>query len=136
MYNGYVFFCNNASRQHCLSTKRYVCSDKQIKPLIPLKEGSLIFLYSSDDNNLIGPFTALSEGAEKFDAGAWTMDVDQHIPSEDLTVTWEGLHMIQNAREKLPFLVNPKICKLSTNQTQLILDLLKQSAPYLYTKTH
>ncbi|MCL2359840.1 MAG: hypothetical protein LBH74_05940 [Nitrososphaerota archaeon] len=117
-----------------MSTKRYVCTDKQITPPKTIKEGALIFLYSPGDNNLIGPFTALSDGAEKLDAGAWAMDVNPHIPSEDLTVTWENLHIIQNAREQLPFLAESTICRLSTSQTQLILDLLKQSEPYLNAK--
>ena len=73
---------------------------------------------------LLGPFTALAEGDE-LDAGAWAMDVDKHIPSEDLKVTWEDLHIIQNAPEKLPFLKNPKTCKLTSLETQNALDHAK-----------
>ncbi|MCL2477433.1 hypothetical protein [Candidatus Bathycorpusculum sp.] len=136
MYDGYVFFCNKSSQQQCLSTKRFaVCIDKQATPSNPIKEGSVIFLYNSSDNQLVGPFTALSEGAKELDAGAWAMDVTSHIPSEDLSVTWEDLHILHNAREKLPFLGDPTICSLSTNQTQSILDLLRQSELYLHTKT-
>ena len=69
--------------------------------------GSIIFLFNVDDKSLLGPFTALAEG-DQLDAGAWAMDVDTHIPSEDLKVTWEDLHIIQNAPEKLPFLKEPK----------------------------
>jgi len=82
---------------------------------------------------LLGPFTALPEGDE-LDAGAWAMDVDVHIPSEDLKVTWEDLHLIQNAPEKLPFLNDPKTCKLTSLQTQRTLDVLKQGELYLNTK--
>ncbi|MDR0374063.1 MAG: hypothetical protein LBI79_11075 [Nitrososphaerota archaeon] len=119
-----------------MSTKRYVCTPAQAKPPEPIKEGSVIFLYSSSDDNLLGPFTALSEGAAELDAGAWAMNIDTNVPSEDLKVTWEDLHIIPNAREKLPFLVEPKICKLSTKQTQWALDLLKQGELYLYTKNN
>jgi len=136
MYDGYVFFCNKDSQQQCLSTKHCtIGTDKQTPPPSPIKEGSVIFLYNPSDNQLIGPFTALTEGAKELDAGAWAMDVTSHIPSEDLTVIWENLHILYNARERLPFLEDPKICCLSTNQTQTILDLLKQSELYLQTKS-
>ena len=98
-----------------------------------IKIGSIIFLYNIDDKSLLGPFTALAEGDE-LDAGAWAMDVDTHIPSEDLKVTWEDLHIIQNAPEKLPFLKNPKTCRLTSLETQNALDTLKQGELYLYRK--
>ena len=93
MYDGYVFFCNKTSHQQCLSNKRYTCADEKTKPTEDqIKIGSIIFLYNIDDKSLLGPFTALPEGDE-LDAGAWAMDVDTHIPSEDLKVTWEDLHI-------------------------------------------
>jgi hypothetical protein len=134
MYEGYVFFCNTASRQQCLSRKLYSCADKESKPLEEMKAGTIIFLYNPDDESLLGPFTVLQEGDE-LDAGAWAMDIDeQHEPYADVKVTWEDLHVIQNAPEKLPFLKSPSTCKLSTTQTQRVLDLLKEGALYLYVK--
>jgi hypothetical protein len=134
MYDGYVFFCTKATQQQCLSNKRYTCTDKQTKPTEQIKEGSVIFLCNTDDKTLLGPFTALTEGGDELDAGTWAMDVDEHIPSEDIKVTWEDLHIIRNAQEKLPFLNEPKTCKLSFTQTQRVLDLLKQGELYLYAK--
>jgi hypothetical protein len=134
MYEGYVFFCNTADRQQCLSRKRYSCADKQSKPVEEMKAGAIIFLYNPDDESLLGPFTVMPEGDE-LDAGAWAMDIDeQHEPYADVKVTWEDLHIIQNTPEKLPFLKNPSTCKLSTTQTQRVLDLLKEGALYLYVK--
>jgi hypothetical protein len=133
MYDGYVFFCTKESQQQCLSNKRYTCADKKTKSLEAIKVGSIIFLYNVDDKSLLGPFTALAEGDE-LDAGAWAMDVDTHIPSEDLKVAWEELHIIQNAPEKLQFLKEPKTCKLTSLETQNALDLLKQGQLYLYDK--
>jgi len=134
MYDGYIFFCNKTSQQQCLSNKRYTCADGKTKPSEEqIKIGSIVFLYNIDDKSLLGPFTALPEGDE-LDAGAWAMDVDVHIPSEDLKVTWEDLHLIQNAPEKLPFLNDPKTCKLTSLQTQRTLDVLKQGELYLNTK--
>lgn len=133
MYEGYVFLCNTASRQLCLSRKRYTYVGEKTKPA-EIKEGSVIFLYNVDDKSLLGPFTALTEGGDELDAGTWVMNVDEHIPSEDIKVTWEDLHIIHNAPEKLPFLDEPKTCKLSTTQTQRVLDLLKEGQLYLYAK--
>ncbi|MGD0645388.1 MAG: hypothetical protein ABSA75_10835 [Candidatus Bathyarchaeia archaeon] len=133
MYDGYVLFCNKTSQQQCLSRKRYTCADKESTTLEEIKAGSVVFLYNTDDKSLLGPFTTLAEGDE-LDAGTWVMDVDKHIPSEDVRVTWEDLHIIQNAPEKLPFLNDPKTCKLSTTQTQRVLDLLREGPLYLYAK--
>ncbi|MGE5533273.1 MAG: hypothetical protein ACM3UN_02860 [Bacillota bacterium] len=134
MYDGYVFFCTKTSQQQCLSNKRYTCSDQKTKPdLEEIKAGSIIFLYNVDDESLLGPFTAMRE-EDELDAGAWAMDVDTHIPSEDIKVAWEDLHIIQNAPKDLPFLKDPKTCKLTSTQTQRALDLLKNGELYLYEK--
>ena len=133
MYKGYVFFCSTASRQLCLSKQHYTCVDEKTKPS-EIKEGSVIFLYNVDDKSLLGPFTALTEGGDKLDAGTWMMDVDEQVPSEDIKVTWEDLHIIHNAPEQLPFLEELKTCKLSSTQTQRVLDLLKEGQLYLYAK--
>ena len=134
MYDGYVFFCNKTSQQQCLSNKRYTCADQKTKPPEEkIKVGSIIFLYNVDDKTLLGPFTALAE-PDAFDAGAWAMNVDEHIPSEDIKVTWEDLHIIQNAPEQLPFLKNPKTCRLTALETQNTLDTLKQGELYLHEK--
>lgn len=134
MYDGYVFFCTRATQQQCLSKKRYTCAEQQAKPTGPIKEGSVIFLYNVDDKSLLGPFTALTEGAEKLDAGTWTMAVEETIPSGDIKVTWEDLRIIHNAPERIPFIDEKKTCRLTSLETQNILDLLKQGELYLYDK--
>jgi hypothetical protein len=134
MYDGYVFFCNKETQQQCLSSKHYTCAENLPKPTEPVKEGSVIFLYNVDDKSLLGPFTALTEGGGELDAGTWAEDIDTNIPSEDIKVTWEDLHLIQNAPKDLPFLEDPKTCRLTTLQTQRVLDLLKQGELYLKAK--
>ncbi len=135
MYDGYIFFCNKTSLQQCLSSKLYTCADEKTKPKDEdIKAGSIIFLFNVEDKSLLGPFTTMRE-EDELDAGAWAMDVDTHIPSEDLKVAWEDLHIIKNAPETLPFLKDPKACKLTTMQTQRALDLLKQGELYLTSKT-
>jgi len=134
MYDGYVLFCNNSSQQQCLSRKRYTCSDKESKLVDELKTGTVVFLYNTDNKSLLGPFTTLSKGDE-LDAGTWVMDVDENnMPYEDVKVTWEDLHILENASDKLPFLIDPETCKLSTTQTQRALDMLKEGPLYLYAK--
>ena len=134
MYDGYVLFCNDASQQKCLSKKRYSCAAKENPHLAEIKSGTVVFLYNTDNKTLLGPFTTLDEGDE-LDAGTWVMDVDENnMPYEDVKVTWEDLHLLQNAPEKLPFLKDPQTCKLSTTQTQRALDLLKEGPLYLYEK--
>jgi hypothetical protein len=133
MYDGYVLFCNNVSQQQCLSTKRYTCAENESKSLEDIKSGTVIFLYNTGDKSLVGPFSALPEGDE-LDAGAWVENEEHQYPYDDIKVTWEDLHIIQNAPEKLPFLTEPKTCKLSTGQTQRILDLLKGQPLYIYAK--
>ena len=134
MYDGYVFLCTNESQQQCLSNKLYTCAaGKKAKPPEEMKEGSLIFLYNEENRTLLGPFSVLPEGDE-LDAGAWALDVDPHIPSEDIKVTWEDLHILKNADEKLPFLKNFTRCNLTSIETQNALDLLKQGELYLYAK--
>jgi len=131
MYDGYVFFCNKTSLQQCISNKQYTCADEKTKPKEEqIKVGSIIFLYNLDDKSLLGPFTALPEGDE-LDAGAWALDVDTHIPSEDLKVAWEDLHIIQNAPQELPFLKDPKTCQLTSLETQNALDQLKKGELYI-----
>lgn len=129
MYEGYVFLCNSASQEECLRKKQYSCTGQQAKPA-ELKEGSVIFLYNPDGKSLLGPFTTLSEGDE-MDAGAWVENVDERIPYEDIKVTWEDLHILQNAADQLPFLKDTKKCKLSTLETQRALDVLRQGQLYL-----
>jgi hypothetical protein len=127
MYSGYLLLCTNTSQEQCLRRKLYTCTDKKNMPTEEIKAGSVIFLYNTDDKSLLGPFTALAEGMGTVDTGAWAMDIDEHSASENVKVEWEKLNRLENAPEKLPFLSDPKICALSTTQTQRILDLLKKS---------
>ena len=107
MYDGYVLFCNKESQQQCLSKKRYTCAENESKPLEEIKASAVIFLYNTDDKSLVGPFTTLPEGDE-LDAGAWVENEEHQYPYDDIKVTWEDLHIIQNAPEKLPFLTTRK----------------------------
>ena len=67
----------------------------------------MVFLYNTDDKSLVGPFTTLPEGDE-LDAGAWVENEEHQYPYDDIKVTWEDLHIIQKAPEKLPFLTDLK----------------------------
>ena len=135
MYSGYVLYCDNAEQEQCLKKKQYTCADKKIAATEKIKIGSIIFLYNNENMTLLGPFTALSEGAETVDSGAWAMDIDEHSASENVKLEWEEIHRLEDAPAKLPFLETPKICELSTTQTQRALDLLKQAPLYIGKKS-
>ena len=134
MYSGIVLFCNKESQQQCLSRKLYTCADEKTKPTSKILPGTIVFLYNMEDKTLLGPFTALEEGGTALDSGAWAMDIDEHSASENVNVTWEELHQIDNAPDKLPFLNDPKICSLTALQTQSILELLKEGKLYVDVK--
>jgi len=134
MYSGFVLFCNNITQEQCLRSKQYTCVDKKSAPTAKIRVGSILFLYNSDDKSLLGPFTALSEGGETVDSGAWAMKIDEHSASENVKLEWEDLHRLENAPAQLPFLEAPKKCELTTTQTQRTLDLLKQAPLYVKEK--
>jgi hypothetical protein len=134
MYSGFVLFCNNTTQEQCLREKRYTCADKKTAPTAKIKVGSLLFLYNADEKSLLGPFTALSEGGETVDSGAWAMEIDEHSASENVKLEWESIHRLENAPAKLDFLDTPKTCVLTTTQTERALDLLKQAPLYLNEK--
>ena len=130
MYDGYVFLCNKTDQQQCLTSKKYTCQEKQNRPAEPVKEGAVIFLYNTDEKTLLGPFTALAEGGEDLDSGAWAESIEENIPSQDLKVTWEQLHLLKDADVKLPMLKTSKGCRLTSLETQNFLDSLSQGEIY------
>ena len=134
MYFGYILFCTSTTQQQCLSKRKFTCSDKQKMPTDKIIEGTVLFLFNTDYKSLLGPFTSLNEGGEELDAGTWAMDIEENAMSENVKVTWEDLHKMENAPEKLPFLNDPKTCKLTDVQTIRILNLLKEQPLYLYSK--
>lgn len=134
MYSGIVLFCDKTSQQKCLSRKLYTCADQKTKPNDNILPGTIVFLYNTEDKTLLGPFTSLEEGGGALDSGAWAMDIDEHSASENVRVTWENLHVIDDVLNKLPFLRNPKKCVLTALQTQRILDLLRDGKPFLEVK--
>ena len=69
---------------------------------------------------MLRSFTALEEGGEALDSDAWAMDVYEHIPSEDIKVNWQVLHVIDEAPDQLPFLKYIKTCAITSTQTQRI----------------
>ncbi len=127
MYSGYVLFCGNEAFGKCLSKRLYPCSDAQTAEVATIKKGSVLFVYNPETRNLVGPFTAASEGATRIETGAWTSKVDEHSASENIKLEWEDLHIINNADERFPFLSKPKKCELSTLTVQTLLDALEEA---------
>ena len=131
MYSGYVFSCNSAEQAQCLRSKMFTCVGEDAKSAGEIRVGSLIFLYNDETDSLLGPFTALSEGAETLDAGAWRGDIDDDSASQNVKLEWESLHSLAKASEQLPFLKEWKSCALTTTQIQRSLDLLNDAPLFI-----
>jgi hypothetical protein len=132
MYVGYVFVCNSASLKNCVKTKRYSCSGEQVDIAQEIETDAVVFLYVSESDTLIGPFTVADTPRANLQPGTWTSSIDRHSFSENINVEWEDLHELKNAQEKFPFLKDLSTCSLNQPQIQEMLDDLKE-APRLQT---
>jgi hypothetical protein len=132
MYVGYVFVCNSASLKDCVKNKRYSCSEEQVNVAQEIETDAVVFLYVSESNTLIGPFTVVGEKRASLQPGTWTSSIDQSSISGNIKVEWEDLHELKNAQEKFSFLKDLSTCTLSQSQIQELLDALKE-APRLQT---
>jgi hypothetical protein len=133
MYVGYVFLCNKQSFNDCMRQKLFTCSAESIKSVQEVGLGSVVFLFNTDSNTLIGPFTAAGSTRTGLEPGTWTEVTDKHNVSENIRVKWEDLHELKDAQHRFPFLRNIKACKLSQFQTQDLLNALGE-APSFSTK--
>jgi hypothetical protein len=127
MYSGYVLFCDKAGFGECLSKRLYNCADNHKGEVAKIKKGSVLFMYNSEKQTLIGPFTAANEGATRMETGTWTSKIDEHSASENIKLEWEDLHIISKASESFPFLNKLEKCELPTLRVQTLLDALKEA---------
>ena len=132
MYVGYVFVCNSTSFKDCVKNKRYTCASEQVDVAQEIETDAVIFLYVSESNKLIGPFTVADEKRSNLQPGTWTSSIDRSSLSGNIKVEWEKLHELENAQEKFTFLKDLNTCNLSQSQIQEMLDALKE-APRLKT---
>ncbi len=132
MYVGYVFVCNSTSFKDCVKNKRYTCSSEQVDVAQEIETDAVIFLYISESDKLIGPFTVADEKRTNLQPGTWTSSIDRSSLSGNIKVEWERLHELENAQEKFTFLKDLNTCNLSQSQIQEMLDALKE-APRLQT---
>ena len=132
MYVGYVFVCNSTSYKDCVKNKRYTCSSEQVDVAREIESDAVIFLYVSESDKLIGPFTVADEKRTNLQPGTWTSSIDRSSLSGNIKVEWEKLHELENAQEKFTYLKDLKTCNLSQSQIQEMLDALKE-APRLKT---
>jgi hypothetical protein len=127
MYVGYVFVCNTSSLKNCMKSKKYVCSGEQVDVAQDIETDAVVFLYVSEADTLIGPFTVVDESGENLQPGTWTSSVDRRNVSENIKVEWEELHELKNAQEKFAFLKEANTCNLTQSQIQEMLDTLKEA---------
>lgn len=133
MYVGYIFVCNSASLKNCVKSKRYMCSEEQVTIAQDIETDAVVFLYVSEADTIVGPFTVGDETQTNLEPGTWTSSVDRTSLSENIKVEWEELHELKNAQEKFPFLKDLSTCSLTQFQIQEMLDALK-GAPRLQIK--
>ena len=126
MYVGYVFVCNSTSFKDCVKNKRYTCASEQVDVAQEIETDAVIFLYVSESNKLIGPFTVADEKRSNLQPGTWTSSIDRSSLSGNIKVEWEELHELDNAKKKFSFLKNLNTCSLTQSQIQEMLDALKQ----------
>ena len=134
MYVGYVFVCNSSSLKNCMRSKKYVCSGEHVDVAQDIETDAVVFLYVSEADTLIGPFTVVDDPSADLQPGTWTSSVDRHNISGNIKVEWEELHELKNAQEKFSFLKELNTCRLTQSQIQEMLDTLKE-APLLQTVT-
>ena len=127
MYVGYVFVCNSSSFKDCIKEKRYTCASEQVDVAKEIETDAVIFLYVSESNKLIGPFTVDDEKRTNLQPGTWTSSIERNSLSGNIKVEWEDLHELENAQEKFAFLEDLKTCTLSQSQIQEMLDALKEA---------
>ena len=132
MYVGYIFACNSASLKNCVKSSRYTCSGEQVDVAQDIETDAVVFLYVSESDTLIGPFTVGDEPRANLQPGTWTSSIDRRSLSENIKVEWEELHELKNAQEKFSFLKDLNTYTLSQSQIQEMLDALKD-APRLQT---
>ena len=133
MYAGYVFLCESESLKDCLRHKQFTCSGENVQIVQEMDVGSIVFLFNTDSDKLVGPFTAAgpSTGLEP---GGWREFTDTRT-NASISVEWENLHELKNAQEKFPFLKDINICKLSHFQTQDLLNALKEAPSFNLKKS-
>jgi hypothetical protein len=95
-----------------------------------IKKGSVLFMYNPQNQSLVGPFTAASEGATRIETGTWLSEINSHSFSGNIKLIWENLHIIKNANEKFPFLKSSEKCELTSLQVQTLLEALKTATIY------
>ena len=134
MYVGYVFVCNSSSLKNCVRSKKYVCSGEQVDVARDIETDAVVFLYVSETDTLIGPFTVVDEPSGNLQPGTWASSIDRRSLSENIKVEWEELHELKNAQEKFSFLKELNTCSLTQSQIQEMLDTLKE-APLSQTGT-
>jgi hypothetical protein len=127
MYVGYIFACNSTSFKDCVKNKRYTCASEQVDVAQEIETDAIIFLYVSETNKLIGPFTAADEKRSNLQPGTWTSSIDRSSLSGNIKVEWEELHELENAQQKFAFLKDLNTCTLSQSQIQEMLDTLKEA---------
>jgi hypothetical protein len=127
MYVGYVFVCGTPSLKECLKSRVFTCAGDMLDVAADVEKDAIAFLYNTESQTLVGPFTIASSAKSQLVPGAWVEKVDDRSLSVNFKIEWEQLHEIKNPQEKFPFVKDINICKLSHYQTLDLLNALKEA---------
>jgi len=127
---GYLFVCSNLTQKECFQRKLFGLSNKQLESVQKIKKGNTLFLYNINSKTLIGPFIAASDGGVNIETEAWINTNPSGYPAQ-VRVEWNELNEIKNAPSAFSFLTELQLCQLSLEQTQILLNALKQAPVFM-----
>lgn len=120
---GYLFLCSNLTQKECFQRKLFGVSKKWLSIVKEIKPESTLFLYNINSKQLIGPFTAASDGGLNLDLEAWKNTSQWGFPAQ-VRVDWKGLHVVEDAKKRFTFL-SATCFRLTEDQNSIIFDALK-----------
>lgn len=122
-HESYLFYCSNRTQKECLERRLFGHSRKYWGWVQQIKKGTTVFLFNIDSKSLYGPFKAAGDGALNIDPRAWENVRPIEFPAQ-LSVEWEQVHEIKMASKKFSFLRDGNVCRLTAEQTNLLVNAL------------
>jgi hypothetical protein len=126
---GYLFRCGSKTQDECFRRRLLASISKHWESVKKIKPLDLLFLYNIKSKDLIGPFTAESEGGWEIDSEAWAYMRPIKFPAQ-VRVNWNELHVLRNADNHFKFLSSRETCELTEEQTDALLSALSRAPPY------
>jgi hypothetical protein len=127
---GYLFLCSNLTQKECFERRLFGLSAKFQHIVEKIQQGSFLFLYNINSKRLMGPFSAASNGKMNIVPEAWTNAMPLGYPAQ-VEVEWRELHEMKEAPRFLTFIKERYHYELSSEETEKVLDALKQAPVFV-----